>query len=31
MKRNVEDFLQLGLSETAQERILWSNALRVIG
>jgi hypothetical protein len=29
MKRNLEDFLALPLSKTAQERILWSNAERV--
>ena len=31
MKKNREDFLALPLSEEAKERILWSNAERVIG
>src|SRR5262245_19985990 len=31
MKRNVEDFLSLPLSDAAKEKILWSNAVRVIG
>jgi len=31
MRRNLEDFLALPLSEAAKERILWSNAVRVIG
>jgi predicted TIM-barrel fold metal-dependent hydrolase len=31
MKKNVDDFLALPLSEEAKERILWSNAARVIG
>ena len=31
MRRNVEDFLALALSETAKERILWGNAAAVIG
>jgi uncharacterized protein len=31
MKKNREDFLALPLSEAARERILWSNAERVIG
>lgn len=30
MKKNVEDFLALPLSETARERILWSNAAALI-
>ncbi len=31
MRRNVEDFLALPLSDAAKERILWSNAAAVIG
>jgi hypothetical protein len=31
MRRNVEDFLALPLSEAAKERILWGNAAAVIG
>ena len=31
MKKNVEAFLALGLSEAARERILWGNATAVIG
>jgi len=31
MKKNVEDFLALPLSEAAKEKILWGNAERVIG
>ena len=31
MKKNVDDFLALPLSEAAKERILWENAARVIG
>jgi predicted TIM-barrel fold metal-dependent hydrolase len=30
MRKNVEEFLQLPLSETAKERILWSNAAALI-
>ena len=31
MRKNVDDFLALPLSEAAKEKILWSNAIRVIG
>ncbi len=31
MRKNVDDFAALGLSEAAMERILWGNAVRVIG
>ena len=31
MRKNLEDFLALPLSKAAKERILWSNAVRVIG
>ena len=31
MKKNVEDFLALPLSEAAKKRILWDNAAAVIG
>ncbi|MGH9365244.1 MAG: amidohydrolase family protein, partial [Thermoanaerobaculia bacterium] len=30
MKKNVEDFLTLPLSEQAKERILWSNGAALI-
>ena len=30
MKKNVEDFLSLPLSEAAREKILWSNAAALI-
>jgi predicted TIM-barrel fold metal-dependent hydrolase len=30
MKKNVEEFLSLPISEAAKERILWSNAAALI-
>jgi predicted TIM-barrel fold metal-dependent hydrolase len=31
MRRNVEDFLALPLSEEAKRRILWDNAVTLFG